>query len=426
MTETQTKRTALDVTAKHDSPRALRDQICEEVAAHCSRQWGDQLRAVVLTGSLARNEATFGTEEGHASLLGDAEFLLLFRKGASLPAAPATDALRRAIEGALLDRGLRCVVELSPLRPDFLRRLQPHIFAYELRECGQVVLGDPKILSLIRPFSARDISLEDAWQLLCNRMIEMLEVVSALAGRPASLPSEVFYRTVKLYLDMATSLLVFAGAYQPTYRRRAGALQQLAQTAGAGQRFPFDLGDFSRNVAACTEWKLSGETPAMQHAVTGDNGRGFKLWEDAILYAHLLWRWELERMTGMRAQASDRELLKKWTALQPAASRLRGWLYVVRRQEWQRSWRDWPRWMLHAWQTSPRYSVYAAAGALFFRLPSLIQPEDRRPPITADWEALRSMLPVNTEGASSKACSWTELAADIVANYQQFLVGTRS
>jgi glycosyltransferase involved in cell wall biosynthesis len=406
--------------------QALYEAICEETRQACVAEFGDALSGIILTGSLARNEGTFLAVNSGWRLLGDAEFLLILKDGQPEPRAAAINALSQGIEKRLRQRRLECPVCLAPAHADYLQQLKPHIFAYELRTCGRVVFGDPYLLSLIPEFGANEIPREDAWRLLCNRMIEMLEVVTALAARPESLPGDVFYRTVKLYLDMATSLLIFAGAYQPTYRLRAKTLQEFARTAGAGQAFPFDLSDFARRVAACTEWKLSGETDVGQRAVTGDNGHGFKFWEDAILYAHLLWRWELERMTGMRVQASDRELLGKWTGLQPAASRVRGWLYVARKQGWQRSWRDWPRWARHAWRASPRYCVYAAAGELFFRLPCLIQPEDRRPPNKADWEAMLSMLPMSTRRGSSKVYSWTELAAGIVANYQQFLVGTRS
>ena len=410
-----------------DGPTVLRAAISEETARLCLEQYGGSLRAVVLTGSLARSEATFIEEEGRCHLLGDAEFLLIFETRAALPGKLSLNAVCQSLERALSRRRVLGRVKLSAVHPDYLRKLRPHIFAYELQKCGRVIWGDSQVLSLVPKFSASHMPLEDAWRLLCNRMIEQLEVLDGLEDRPMILPPETFYRTIKLYLDMATSFLLFTGNYAPTYAQRAEELKTLTDTASGWEGWPFDLRSFCDRVTACTGWKLFRASLGGLSTTALENGDGFSFWAEAIAYARLLWRWELALLTGTTVQVHNRELLGRWMKCQPPAQRLRGWLYVMRRQGWHRSWRNWPRWGRILWKASPRYLIYAAAGELFFRLPCLLKPASERPRLDVDWEKVRAWLPVLPGSEPSrKFPNWRLLAAEIAWNYQHFLIETRS
>src|ERR1041384_5894704 len=67
-----------------ESP-TTRQRICRATSEAASRKWGTSLRAVVLTGSLARDEATFVDKGLQRTLLGDADFFLIFHDDAPLP-----------------------------------------------------------------------------------------------------------------------------------------------------------------------------------------------------------------------------------------------------------------------------------------------------------------------------------------------------
>jgi hypothetical protein len=406
----------------------LRSVICNETVRLCLEHSGDGLRALVLTGSLARNEATFEGGEGRWTFWGDAEFLLVCDSTGSLPPAARLAELRTRIEEALVRCGIACRIALSAVRSPYLSNLLPHLFAYELRACGRVVWGDPHILSLIPAFSPRDLSLEDAWRLLCNRMVEHLEVMEELADASAPQSGRVHYRTVKLYLDMATSFLIFAGAYAPTYRERAENLDVLARSGALpAADGPFPLKKFSERVTACTQVKLLGPDKGGLSGIAEGREGGMELWEEAVSYARALWRWELACLTGDRGRLSDCTLLRMWMRVQPIPHRLRGWLYVLRRGGWHRSWREWPRWAWHGWAASPRYWVYAAAGELLFRMPEVVGEEKRKVRWDRNWERLHRLLPVRRgRTPETGLTNWRELAADIVWNYHEFLEGTRS
>lgn len=398
----------------------LAEAIRQETARLCAERYGSRLRSVVVTGSVARDEATFvGDATGHR-LLGDAEFLLIFSDGSALPAEVETLDLSRHIEARLLTgHHLIGRIELSAGKAAYLTRLEPHIFALELRECGRVIWGDRAILSFVPDFDSAAIPLEDAWRLLANRIVEHLALVTeAVSGKPgASLGAR--YRTMKLYLDMATSLLLFSGGYGTTYRRRSENLRALAEGRGSGEGWPFPLRTFAERVALSTDLKLGS-------GVTFDERTTQALdWREAVGYAHCLWRWELARLGNSDPVLDDRALMFRWMRDQPLRTRARGWLYVARRTGWWQGWPHWPRWVRYGWRGSPRYWIYANASELLFRLPALLGSTAPRPtPGSGD---LSGALPVpHAGGCAETGPSWVRLASAILWNYDQFLTGTRS
>jgi hypothetical protein len=399
----------------------LRDMICSEVATQCVSRWGTELRAVILTGSLARNEATFVREEAAWKLMGDAEFMLIFHSHAALPPAAAVLSARQGIEQRLRQEGVEGQIDVSCVHPTYLQRLPPHIFSYELRCCGHVAWGDTQILSLIPGFSASEILREDAWRLLCNRMIELLESAPDLASEHSKTRGELRYQVVKLWLDMATSLLIFAHAYAPSYRARERNLYGLAGESRDPSKWPFDLGIFAEQVSACTTLKLSedraqGDPPHIS-------------WDDTVRCARQLWRWELEQLarSDMQNSICDREMLFRSVRLQSPAKRLRGWIYVLRKCGWHRSWRNWPRWMRLAWRASPRYWVYAASNELFERLPVPLSAASGLAEAHPGVRELWSWLPVVRRSRNRKTAEeWQALATEITWNYHEFLERTRS
>ena len=322
------------------------EAICGVVRQVCLEAYGAAVRAVVLTGSLARGEASIRRTPDRAHVLGDAEFFLVLRDGETLPGVARSKAMGRSATARLAAAGVECEIDLATVHGAYFASRQPAIFAYELRVCGKVIWGE-NVLRLIPAFSSEQIPREDGLRILCNRGIELL---GALA-REEEGGGAAGYAAAKLYLDMATSLLLFLGAYAPGYKARRTALAKLVGDGG-GRDWPFEAEEFSGRVARCTEWKLSGMCPAGE----------WNFCAEAAAHAAALWRWELARMGA------------------PVTGRLRGWMYVLRAMGWHRSWRYWPRWARMARTGSPRAWIYAVARELLERLAA--QPE--RPGVTAE------------------------------------------
>jgi hypothetical protein len=396
---------------------SLRKSICDCTLRECTDAFRDRLRAVVSTGSLARDEASFLRQDNSCVVCGDAEFMVVFKKNAALPATASLGEIRRRIERNLSQRNIQCKIDLSAVHPGYFEHLPAHIFTYELKHCGRVIAGDERILQTIPDYSTAELSLEDAWRLLCNRLVEMLECVAELSGEDKPPSATLRYKIVKLYLDMGASYLVFEKAFVPTYRNRREALLRLAGKKPATGAYPFDLDSFAEIVADCTAHKL---LPGVANELSMDLS-----WRAAVQSAHALWRWELAQLIDARAELADSDLFDQWISLQPFRKRVRGWLYILRACGWGQSRKVLLRW-LNLRKASPRHWIYLIASTLLFQLIVDAKSSDR-PERGANWVSLSSYLPVRRtavkyDGASSRR----DLACDVVWNYKQFLTGTRA
>ncbi len=400
----------------------LRALISGRVAAVCAELLKQELESVVLTGSLARDEASFRQADGRWNLEGDAEFFLVIKPGHAPPDADRMRAMRDKAGQDLFDKGIRVPLDLTPVGHEYFKQLKPAIFAYELLVCGQVVWGDPACLNLIPRFTAADIPWEDAWQLLANRMIENLEALCEQDFNAPLLAPRTAYRTIKLYLDMATSLLVFAGAFCPGYKARAQAIRELASgNANNDAKWPFPLGEFADQVQWATTIKLSGNE---QEAAPP----GLDYWLQAAFHAGKLWRWELARLAGESPELPNRQLMTRWMIRQPLPKRWRGWLVVARADGWLLSLPSWAGWASKALLASPRYWVYLAASDLFLSLPGILAGSDGQASAwnTGNEQELLDLLPRKPALEDAGPKGWRRVAWGIVLNYHRYLEGTRA
>jgi hypothetical protein len=400
--------------------------VSDATVCACLDSFGTSLHGIIFAGSMARGEATFVWNVDHWEVLGDAEFFVVFQEQQSLPDAEQLDRCRNQAKRLLMEKGVHCYIDLSPVHPSYLKRLQPHILAYELRESGKVVLGDIRLLRLIPQFPASDIFPEDAWRLLSNRIVEYLAVIGDLSDTRAPLSSEAFYRTVKLYLDMSTSFLVFAGAYEPSYRARITRLRELA-ALHPGMRHPFPIGAFADRVDFCTAFKLRGAITSSAGPATLNRSEASAFWKDAVEYAHRLWRWELSRLTASQDGLSDGELMHAWMRTQSMPKRVRGWIRVFRDSGWPLRSRECLRWVRLALVASPRHWVYSASAEIFFRLPALVGRLDVSETDGLDVGAVCRGLPVYHQPSSvGYQPAWQRAAAAVFSNYQRFVAVTRA
>src|SRR5207237_5460685 len=121
---------------------------------------------------------------------------LVFKDNAALPSSAEINCLRHKIEDALPRHNIECQVSIAAVHANYFEGLPEHIFSYELRSCGLVIWGNRTILDRIPQFAASEISQEDAWRLLGNRIVEQLEVASELPASNEIFPAAAYYRTV--------------------------------------------------------------------------------------------------------------------------------------------------------------------------------------------------------------------------------------
>ena len=395
--------------------QAVRGLVCEIVARVCRAELGRRMRGLLLTGSVARDEATILIHPSGWRLLGDADFIVVFEPHAPLPPAGAVAALSAKCESDLRAAGVVAHIGMAAVHDGYFRRLPAHIFTYELRCCGRVVCGDDNPLELIPRFMASAIDKEDAWRLLANRTIECLKLSENLSHAPAACsetlpPEELHYPAVKLFLDMATSLLVFLDAYEPTYAQRARRLQELAEHLDEEARLPFALTPFAARADECTRWKI---------AHGGDDcDFGSEITREALDYACRLWPWELAQLTSLEADASAETLFAAVAARQGAWQKLRGWLYVARRVGWLRGMPSWPRWAAMGWRRTPRYFIYEAAWRLAAGASCALD--------ETEYRRITALLPIAGANHKKDDDRRQQLIRQVAWNYRTFLTDTRA
>lgn len=398
--------------------RPVAEAVVSETRRIVGMQFGPLVRAVVLTGSMARQEETVIESCGISHVLGDAEFFLIFPRRPSAALAERVRATARSIAAALEQQGIRCHIDLAAVSASCLKNLPRHIFSYELRHNGRVALGDPGVLRLAPQFSASEIDHEDAWRLLSNRIVEWLEAFSRVCFEQTEPESSLYGSTVKLLLDSATSLLVFLGAYEPTYRLRADRLAALPSKREVISGLPVRIEEFAATVTLATQWKLSPNCDIFRQQ------QSQPFYEQVRRIALQIWRWELGQLTGLDPAIPAFELIQALSRRGNFARRYRGWLRAVRELGWFASRRNWPRWLRLARRGSSRDWIYAvAAECVAFDDLFLTLHLDN-----VSWrkrvEVLQQYLPVSHTLETGDR--WRALLRDLAWNYHEFVERTRA
>ena len=136
-----------------------------------------RLKALILTGSLARNEATWQQTDQGIHFLSDAEFIVIIKDKAEIPSPELVTLVCSGAEEELRNKGVLCKLSFGAVHESFLSSLGETIFGYELLTCGEVLYGDPDLLRK-RSRYVTHVSEEDAWRMLANRTVELLEIVA--------------------------------------------------------------------------------------------------------------------------------------------------------------------------------------------------------------------------------------------------------
>lgn len=389
----------------------------------CIQNLGPRLKAVILTGSLARNEATCRQTELGLQFLSDAEFIVIVEDTGEIPSPNVVALICRGVEEELHNQGVFCKLSFGAVHQAFLTNLGETIFGYELLTCGEVVYGDPDIL-LKKAQYVPNVCEEDAWRILANRTVELLEIVPVLLEGPAQLSETSQYRLTKLYCDMATSILVFKKEFVSGYRARADKLCDL-QRRGLLSGLAFDADWFVNMVLRCTEYKVTGCRDVDWPLNSPDSV------QLAIDTVRSLWSWELAELDGGELSSAD-VMLHQHMQKQPLRERIRGWAYVIRRRGIFDSLRHSLRWLGLFRLASPRYCVYAAAlnAVSTFEFPASSQGTSAGNSQGAgQLEARNSRLEPALSWLPIVNCTVLDkngMAEAILWNYREFLVETRA
>jgi hypothetical protein len=378
--------------------------------------------AILLTGSFARGEGSILQYGNQLKMLSDMEFLVVCPPRAEVERVQqAVNQKAQQLCGWLASRAVECEIECSAVSHDYLNCLRPAIFNYELLTHAQTVWGDDKILAAARRFPASEIPRWDAWRLLNNRILEQLQWVSiSPKWRPRELQAAL-YHVLKCYLDMATTILIFAGQYRSRYGRRVDALEAWARTASKeGVTFANEL---AARVSSCTAFKLHPDFRTFPLGVDLSqepeqlNAEVRRTIVELVQIFHQVWRWAGNAFVGSKGLSLEEDVVLQDAVLrsQPLREKLRGWAKLALMPEVRKRPGFLQRMSRLLLKGSPRYLIYSLASTLYFHLPEVVDGK------TPDVEDHESLLPVSFTDHANEDGGWWRLRADVLFGWRFFL-----
>jgi hypothetical protein len=381
----------------------------------CTTVLGSRLRAIVLTGSLARNEATFSASRSGFAFLSDGDFLLVLDERATDPSPAELHNLEQLVEAKLLkETAISVHVGFATVYPHYFRSLRPTTFTYELKNNGEMIWGDTHILDLI-PYSPKSaLSKEDGWRTLNHRIIELISTIAASDLVARRFTPQLEYALVKLYLDMATSFLLFLDRYQPTYSTRLDELRKpIVEHRGPPR---FDQKAFCNRISKCTARKLAHVPFQPEETAI--------LFKEAIGYGRELWFWETNLLCGSHQYLPVADVIAAMGHLQTYTEKQRAWISFVRRSGVHATAKHALRWTKLSRLATPRYLVYGASFQLFCAVPERLT-DTCLSSDSFDLGGICALLPVPPD-EPAHTVNWASLAAHMNRCYQTFLTGTVS
>lgn len=316
--------------------------------------------SVILTGSLARGEGSVLSSGNDLHSLSDMEFLVTpgcIQSRAVLVRELAH--LEEVANQAISAAGINCKAEFTYALRRYYINARPSIFAYELKTHGKLVQGYENLLSLMPSFPAEDIPRIDAFYLLCNRMVEQLELFRAFFLSKDSCSNQEFrYAILKGYVDIATSVLVFNRQFVPSYQGRRDLFCK--------SRLPFDNGTIAierlkERVDFWTDVKLNPSADSLSYR---PEESALQEWRELAILVSQIWQWELEQLIGGtddQPEHLQKQFMGLGTFSQIMRNRLKFLITALRRNE------------LTISKTpfligNPRHVLYAEVGNLYCRI----------------------------------------------------------
>lgn len=246
----------------------LREEAARVVALVVATLGPAEIRALVLSGSVARGEgAVLWKTDGCAFPLADLDLYVVIRSDGRPGALAALREKRHELLARLAEGRLRADVGIATAQD--LATLPPTLGNLALVADGRVVFGDGEALREARRIDPSEIPREDALNLVLNRAAEELFARRAVRRAPDSEEAAfaVFYRGIKTVTDVALAVVMARGEHRTSYRGRADRLSAaMAEDASLRAALP---GECLEAVDRACRWKIAPEWEALSGHLPG-------------------------------------------------------------------------------------------------------------------------------------------------------------
>lgn len=255
-----------------DGPTAVESRIAEDqrvIGAAVRRTLrSSDLAALILAGGYGRGEGGYRCVDDRYEPYNDYDYFVVTSGGRSAENRVATQLTRLAHE---LEEIVGVEVDFATLRRSRLSRLPNTLMNAELKHGHEVIVGDPDILSLMRPMPCDKVPLAEFSRLMLNRGSLLLMNARELASGGPKSPEdrEQFSRYLdKALLACADARLAATGRYDPSYLIKRERLCALGWQGSRNFLRRYDRALKSR--AGNTRLVQSGEESVAQATVVAD------------------------------------------------------------------------------------------------------------------------------------------------------------
>jgi hypothetical protein len=175
----------------------------------------ENIVSLILTGSAARNHATYTLIDGNLSLESDLDLVVVVKPIAIIKSFISIKRLSKNITSDLNKRKLTLShVSFSVTTEKALLGSGPSIFYQDLNLNGKVILGKDMHI-LFRSYQTNEIPIQDLYRLVFNRMVESLEALTLIEITDKKLTKEnqcLFLKSIqKLNFALIQVILIRQG-----------------------------------------------------------------------------------------------------------------------------------------------------------------------------------------------------------------------
>jgi predicted nucleotidyltransferase len=172
----------------------------------------DRVRAILLAGSYGRGEGGLNVVEGTTKPANDYDVVVIAEEATELEVE--TQTLVSTLEVPTLD--------LEVVSSSEIAAMEPSMFHYDLRYGSTILYGDNSIYEEMPEFNPTDVTAEDGYRLVTNRM-------AGLLGGLVNRHDEEYVETQrrKLRLSWFDALLLGVGRYECSYEKKRDVAHSL-------------------------------------------------------------------------------------------------------------------------------------------------------------------------------------------------------
>jgi len=374
----------------------LKECVREASRVLLDKAGSENLEALVLTGTLARGEASaLIREDGTLFSWSDIEMLAVYRHGkmAGAGAGPLSQAAEE-LETSFRRRGFTIPIDFCPNLRKHFRRLRARIFTIELGTHGKVLWGDPSILDCVPFFPPEKLSRWDAISMLFNRMIEHLDMRRTISTASHDELIQIQYWNNKIVLDSATSLLAFNGWFKPSYAERGDVFaESFEKLDDLSDRLP-DLPDQVRRL---TDSKLDPSDEGLWGAKVPEDPASEvrRQWSESARILREVWLWQSNRFLGGKAADDVFAVVSKYLKNDMIGIKVKSWIQLLLGREGRRRVSPWRALSLLS-LARPNVLIYVAGAMMYFAM-SEVKTRERAEKLEHAADAANRFLPVPSE-----------------------------